>query len=470
MRISAVDTLQARLPDPLWERARPLAEKFDELLTGTDSASAAKRTSLSAFAIRVASAAVAFASQVLLARLMGTFEYGIFTLVWISMVILGSLSCFGMQAAVVRFLPEYLRESDFARMRGLLRTSRFFVLSTSTLAALIGAGAVYLASDLLASHYVLPFLIAFIALPFLSLADALECTGRAHGWAFRSLTPTYILRPALLFVFMLVAWMLDFPINGTTGVICAVLATYMTTLGQLALIHRDVTREHSLTVAPISELPVWLKVALPIFLVEGFFFLLVHADIMMVGLLMQPENVAVYFAAVKTLVLIQFVSFAVKAGVAHRFAAEINNTDKTAVRELAVKAASWSFWPSAVLACVLVAAGQLILSLFGSEFVSGYSLLFVLVIGIVLRSTVGPAESLLTMTGHHKICAVIYAAVLAVNLVINAALIPQFGLMGAAFATASATILEALLLFIVVRRKIGVSMFAFAGPLPLRKM
>ena len=40
---------------------------------------------------------------------------------------------------------------------------------------------------------------------------------------------------------------------------------------------------------------------------------------LIVGQLMQPDKVAVYFAAAKTMALVHFVYFAVKAGGAQRF-------------------------------------------------------------------------------------------------------------------------------------------------------
>ena len=63
----------------------------------------------------------------------------------------------------------------------------------------------------------------------------------------------------------------------------------------------------------------WVGVALPIFIVEGFFNLLTNVDIIIVGHFMEPDKVAVYFAAVKTLALVHFVYFAVRAGGAQRF-------------------------------------------------------------------------------------------------------------------------------------------------------
>jgi O-antigen/teichoic acid export membrane protein len=60
-------------------------------------------------------------------------------------------------------------------------------------------------------------------------------------------------------------------------------------------------------------------VAFPIFLIEGFYFMLTNADVIIVGLYLPPEKVAVYFAAAKTMALVHFVYFAVKAAAAQRF-------------------------------------------------------------------------------------------------------------------------------------------------------
>jgi O-antigen/teichoic acid export membrane protein len=57
----------------------------------------------------------------------------------------------------------------------------------------------------------------------------------------------------------------------------------------------------------------------PIFLIEGFYFMLTNADVIIVGLYLPPEKVAVYFAAAKTMALVHFVYFAVKAAAAQRF-------------------------------------------------------------------------------------------------------------------------------------------------------
>ena len=46
-------------------------------------------------------------------------------------------------------------------------------------------------------------------------------------------------------------------------------------------------------------------------------------------------------------------------------------------------------------------------------------------LGVVARAAVGPAESLLTMSGNQNICAAVYALTLALNIALSVMLIPH---------------------------------------------
>ena len=135
MRFSAATTADRLLPERLALRARPLLGRVDAVLFTADERGEAGRMSLIAFVIRIVSAAIAFISQVLLARWMGSFEYGIFVLVWVTMVIAGNVSCLGFHTSVIRFIPEYREKGMLAELRGILMASRLFVLVASSLIA-----------------------------------------------------------------------------------------------------------------------------------------------------------------------------------------------------------------------------------------------------------------------------------------------------------------------------------------------
>jgi O-antigen/teichoic acid export membrane protein len=80
--------------------------------------------------------------------------------------------------------------------------------------------------------------------------------------------------------------------------------------------------------------------------------------------------------------------------------------------------------------------------------------MLILAFGMLARASVGPAERLLNMLGDRKQCALIYALAFALNLVLCIALIPHFGIEGAAAATSAALSIESILLYVTVRRRL----------------
>ncbi|MGN6304560.1 MAG: oligosaccharide flippase family protein [Mesorhizobium sp.] len=464
MRLSAATTAERLLPQRLALRARPLLGRIDAVLSGADARGEAGRMSVIAFAVRIVSAVIAFVSQVLMARWMGSFEYGIMVLVWTTMIIVGGLSCLGFHASVVRFIPEYRQLGRLAELRGVLVSSRLFVLAMSSAFALVGALGVWLSSGWIESYYVVPFVLGITCLPMVALSDLMQGIARGHSWALSALLPTYIVRPLLILALMALMLATGFAPDARTGILAAIAATYVTSIGQLLGLTRAI--DAGLPRGPTTiRFGHWFAVSLPIFLVESFFFLLTNADVLMVGFYLKPDDVGVYFATVKTLALVHFVYFAVKAGAATRYA-EFTHGEPEKLAAFARETVSWTFWPSLAMAAVVLALGEPMLSLFGPDFAAGYPLLFLLVLGVVARAAVGPCESLLTMSGNQNVCAAVYAVALTLNIGLNIVLIPQFHLWGAAASTTLAMVFEAAALSFTVWRRLGIAMVIF---LPARR-
>jgi O-antigen/teichoic acid export membrane protein len=89
--------------------------------------------------------------------------------------------------------------------------------------------------------------------------------------------------------------------------------------------------------------------------------------------------------------------------------------------------------------------------------------MFILAVGMLCRAAVGPAERLLNMLGERKQCAGVYGAAFALNLVLCFALIPYFGIEGAAIATSMALALESILLYRIAKRRLGFHVFLVGG-------
>ncbi|MCB1450711.1 MAG: polysaccharide biosynthesis C-terminal domain-containing protein [Nitratireductor sp.] len=461
MRINISNTVRW-LPGSASKRLLPLASRADELinalLDGKGDSAISQRTALIAFFIRVASAAIAYFSQVLMARWMGDFEYGIFVAVWVAAVILGGIACLGFQTGIIRFISEYRAAGDMEHLRGAIRGSLVWSLAGSTMLAATGAFVVFEFSQHLTSYFVIPILLAAVCLPMMSLQEVQDGVARAFNWPGVALVPTFIMRPLLILAVMAIAIVAGYPADALTAMTSAIIATYIASLIQgFALWKRlGKTVPKGKRAYKANQ---WLAVAAPIFLVEGFYNLLTNTDILFVGYYLPPDQVGIYFAAVKTLALVHFVYFAVKAGSAHRFASYKAAGNQQRYEEFIQETVRWTFWPSLALAAVMVVLGKYFLMLFGPSFAAGESLLWILAAGVVMRSTVGAAESVLTMSGEQGTCAAVYAASLSVNLVLNFALIPIFGLKGAAIATTCALVFEAFALYAAARRRLGIHIF-----------
>lgn len=432
-------------------------DKLRDQGSGSGGYGQARSMSLIAFAIRVISAGIAFLAQIFLARLMGPFEYGIFVFVWVMAVIAGNLSCLGFHTAIIRFLPQYQASGQIEEIRGLAVATRLVSFAIASLVALFGVALLYLFADQVPAYYLAPLILGAVLLPMIALGDALDGTARANSWVTQALTPTYLVRPVLIPVCMVAAIAIGFDATAQTGMLAAIIATYLTTAGQLLLLGRRL-RDRFDSGRHTYHLASWGKVALPIFLIEGFYFLLTNSDVVMVGLFLQPEDVATYFAAAKSIALVHFVYFAVKAGMSPRFSQLVAQNEQAELSRFAAMAARWTFVPSLAVGGMVLLAGPLLLSLFGPDYSAGYSVMFILFAGVAVKALVGPGEALLTMAGEQKICALIYLAVLFVNIAGNIVLIPQYGINGAATATMLAMVAEALLLFVIIRTRLGISM------------
>ena len=468
LRVSFATGVQRFVPARFHGRLSPVAALIDSILFDTDDTSVSRRIALFSFSVRIVSAAIAYFSQVLLARWMGDFQYGIFVVVWVGTVILGGLAGLGFQVAVLRLIPEYRVRNQTDLLRGIILGSRLNALLVATLVAAIGAGGLYAFGDRLESYYLIPLYLAAIILPMQAIGEIQDGVARGFNWADLSLWPGFVVRPLLIILFMWLALFNGAPANAITAMGAVIAAAWLTTIGQLFVLRRRIRRE--VPAGPRDYAPAtWVALALPAFFVEGFFSLLTNVDILIVGYLMPPDQVGIYFAAAKTLALVHFVYFAVRVGSAQRFSQYHAAGDHVRLAAFVRDTLHWTFWPSLALVGLMLVFGNYLLMLFGPSFTAGYPLLWVLSIGLLLRASIGPGETLLVMAGQQHLCAWIYAGAFVLNVVLNFSLIPYFGLMGAAAATSITLAAETLFLFLVAYYRLGIScsiLMVFRQPKP----
>src|SRR5882762_4825444 len=198
--------------------------------------SVAQRIASAAFLIRVASAAIIYLTQVLLARWMGRFEFGIYVYVWAWVGFLGMLSPIGIAYSAQRFIPEYRTRRDHDGLRGFLRGSRWLCLAFGASAGALLAGTVIVFADKIAPYYFLPFMIASLALPIFAVSSAQDSIARAFNWIDLALVPGFILHPLIIIAIMAAIHLQGAPVTALHGLIAASAALWLVVLVQVALL------------------------------------------------------------------------------------------------------------------------------------------------------------------------------------------------------------------------------------------
>lgn len=458
-----------RLPVGLADKLAPVGEKLDLAFSDQGPRSRAARAALFTFAARVMSAVVAYGGQVVLARLMGAHDYGIYAIVWVWILVLSTFAGIGYSTGLLRFIPELLAENRLGVLRTVLIKGPLFTLGLCSLVALAGVALVLLAPQLFDQAFVVPIMLAAICLPIMTLMDNQDGVAQAFDWPGLVILPGFLIRPLLILAIFIGIELAGVEASATTAMIATIFGVWITALGQFLILRQRVVAKigKGPMEGPISP---WVKAALPMLAVESFFFLIINTDIMVAGWFVSPEQVAVYYAATKTLALVHFVAFAIRIAMAHKIAEYHASGDQVALDRTLADTIRWTFWPSLAIAVMLALGGEFILSFFGDGFESGMLFLSILLVGIVVRATVGPAEVMLTMANAQKTAAWLYGVIFVINLSLNLILIPTIGLLGAAIATALSMTIEAIFLVIAVRHHLGViSFIGFAGHLEVKK-
>ena len=201
---------------------------------------------------------------------------------------------------------------------------------------------VWLLTPWLNDYLVVPLYLACISLPAYGLANTQDGIARSHDWVGLSLMPTYVLRQLLLTGLMAVAYLAGLPMNAETAMIIAAVSIWLPTMGQLLVLNRRL----GALIAPgprAHAIRYWLVTSAPILLAEGFYLLLTYADILMLQQFRPPDEVAVYYAAAKTLALVSFIYFSVAAATAHRFSAYHVAGDRAGLSNFLTQTIRWHF-------------------------------------------------------------------------------------------------------------------------------
>jgi O-antigen/teichoic acid export membrane protein len=419
------------------------------------SASEAGRAGLVVLALRVAGAGLAYVTQVLMARLMGVSEYGLFATAWVWIAILGHAALFGLSQTTCRFVPAYITRGEYGLARGFLARGWLFVAIGSVLIASIWVSCVWVLRGWLEGAAVPVMMLAAVVVPIFALQDYAESVARAFNRPILAIAPPYVVRQSFVAGGMILAVWIGFKADASLAIAVTLVATLCVLAIQVVLLRRVVK-----LALPIGErvyrMRAWAIASIPVAFVDLATLLIGYADVLLLSLFAPPEAVAIYFAATRLVQFINFIGYAASAATSARLTSAHARGDHAELAHLVKRTTQWSTLAAALVAISIMIAAPLLLRLFGVGFESAVPLVAIMAVGLVIQVAMGPGESVLNMLGQERACALGSSAALAIAIGFSCFLTPVYGPVGAAIAMASANMVRGAMLAFLSWRRLGV--------------
>jgi O-antigen/teichoic acid export membrane protein len=227
---------------------------------------------------------------------------------------------------------------------------------------------------------------------------------------------------------------LDLP-KGEVATMAFVISTALFALGAYFIYHNSYRTRVGQVQPQSIDFKSIIKVGIPL-LVSGSLFLVISwTDTLMIGYYKTSGDVGIYRIAFKVATLITFIQFAVNSIAAPTIASLYAKDDLPGLRKYIKQIGVINAAFAIPITLFIVLFSEPLLNLFGAEYTVGTVLLPILAIGQLVNALAGPVMYILNMTGKEKLSQRIMIWMTLLNIVLNVALIPTYGIVGAAIAT-----------------------------------
>ncbi|MGI9328388.1 MAG: oligosaccharide flippase family protein [Pseudomonadales bacterium] len=412
------------------------------------------------FTLRLTAAIFAYANFILLARLLQPSSLGHFVFAQSSLWLLVDLGTLGLSFAAMRFIPNAVAQDRMDEASNYLAYSRRAVLTSALLLATVLCIWLWVNSPPTPPTRTLLMLIICIGVPFGAITALHNAVSRAFRWFVFASAVGVTLRPVMFFIVLVFLFVtLDEPTSPDT--VAWILVGILAGVSLLqALILRVRLRHLALPAPRKSHGRKWLSTGVLLLFATIYSSYALDLNIVIAGLYLEPEQLAVFNAVLRTLAILGFASAAVGVALSPRAAAMHARGDVNQLNLMARKSVLLTVIASLMAVVVLVALGEPILRLFGESFAIGYPALLVAAAGQVCLSTSVSMLPLVAMTGHHVSLAWGVAVLIPIVVTLHAICVPLFGLMGASYAFVGAAVFWLIWVYWIARQRVGIRLFS----------
>lgn len=410
-----------------------------------------------AFVLRVAAAGLSFVFNIILARLLGVEGAGVYFLAFTVITVATVAGRAGMDNASLRFVATSASQENWAEVSGLYRRAMWISTAASAATTALIFIAAPVISNVLFSN---PDLVDPLRLMTLGIVPLSLLT--LHGELLKGLKrirDAMLIQGVCLQLFGIPLLLLLGGPLGILGAATAYVATlFLTLILGIVLWRRATPQIRGLRGHFDTRLLV--ATSLPLFWATSGDLVMNWTDTLMLGVLSDSTAVGIYGVAMRTALPIGFIVVAVVSVVAPRFAVLYAHGEVRALESLTRKATGMMMLLVSPVLLLLVVFPEWVLGFFGAGFRSGAPVLAILAVGQFTNVAFGLAETALTMSGYVKVVRnnILLGAFL--NVLLNALLIPAYGPVGAAVATATSITVKRLVTVYLMRKYLSIKLWS----------
>jgi O-antigen/teichoic acid export membrane protein len=214
-------------------------------------------------------------------------------------------------------------------------------------------------------------------------------------------------------------------------------------------------RQTTNSVSNKFEILVQVRAALPFMWLSALYLVNNRADLIMLGSLRGAYEAGIYAVASRAGEFVTFIAVAANMVLAPQIARLHHKGDKNLLQRMLSGAILRVSLLTLPLACIfIIAAHPLLFYLYGQAYTAGTLAMQILVGAQTFGVITGPKGLVLNMAGYEKLSALGTGLSVITNIILNAILIPLYGVNGAAIATSMTMVLLSILLWLWVHQRL----------------
>jgi O-antigen/teichoic acid export membrane protein len=375
------------------------------------------------------------------ARLLGPGVLGSFTLSFTVLQLLSILGLLGLD----NLLTRKVAAAKAGNRPDEIKKAFLTALKITTFSSLLLSALLYFTSDLIAVQlFGKPQLAQHLRMMCFALAPFVIIN--IHASAFRGMknmigfTLFRAIIPLLNVLFILISWYASLSISPAMGYLFSSLIVLIF----YVIAWRRFSADPTDTLLPESS-GSWKEMvneSLPMMITGSIFFILNWIDNLVIGIYRTEAEVGIYDTAFKIAAISAVVLMAMNAIQGPTFAEFHSQNDLSKLRRSIYTSTRLLFYATLPFTLIIIVFPELILSLFGNEFISAGTALIILTIGNFFSTITGSVGILLQMTGHQRQYNIIILITAITSITMNILLVPEFGITGAAISSATAKIIQ----------------------------